>query len=79
MDREATKVITLYPSLNGVGHGSDEYEVGVKKINPDGKWDVVDGIFLTEEWGRVVVISYRDFGTEWILQHVATIEFRNNE
>lgn len=80
MDREATKVKKRYPIAGEAGvWGVEVFEVGGGKRNPDGKADVVDGIFLTEEWGRVVVISYRDFGTEWVLQHVESIEFRNAE
>ena len=77
MEREATKVITLYPSLNGRGHGSEEWEVGKKRLNPDMKPDVVTHILLQEN--NTVQITWRDFGKEMICSHIEKIEFRNAE
>jgi len=75
MDREATRVETMYPRLSGNGYGREEWVVGQKRLNPDRKPDIVTHILLKEN--NTVLITYRDFGTEWIFNHVEKVEFRD--
>jgi len=79
MEREATKIKIRYPLVGNSGFGIDSREVGIDTVNPDNKPDVVEHILLKEEWGRVVEITWRDFGKEWILNHIETIEFSDAE
>ena len=77
MEREATKVIALYPMLDGKGYVDQAWEVGKKRNNPAGDQDVVEHILLSDDWGIYAEITYKDFGEEWLIDHITSIEFKN--
>lgn len=71
---DVTRVIALLPKLDGKGYTEQVWEVGKKRLNPSGKIDVVEGIEYYTEPKIFVSITYRDFGEEWILDHISFIE-----
>jgi len=76
MEREATKVIALYPLLDGRGYVDQAWEVGKKRNNPAGDQDEVVSIWISTTHKRAE-IHYKDFGEEWLTDHITSIEFRN--
>ena len=77
MEREATKVIALYPLLDGRGYVDQAWEVGKKRNNPAGDQDEVVSIWISTTHKRAE-IHYKDFGEEWLTDHITSIEFKKS-
>ena len=67
----ATKVIMLKPRIGSEGYVEVTWELGKERNNPNGKIDVVTEITVYTEPKIFVGITYRDFGEEWVLQHLS--------
>ena len=72
---KATRVITLLPRLDGKGYTEKVYEPDKKKVNPKGDMDHIEDIVVYTEPKIFVAILYRDFGEEWIMDHISYIEY----
>jgi hypothetical protein len=75
--REATKIVALYPRLDGKGHTSEEWEVGKKRKNPAGEWDVVSRIAICDHFRPHAEVCYKEFGEEWVMTNITHIYFEN--